>query len=262
MKGASRSTKGKASRVKAGSRCRPFHSRWSWMPRNRPSHRGVKLATYSSSEGSPERPVKVVGGGADADGDGSRVCVPVFGGGDRIPRSSGKIGESAPSSESIPKMGAGVGTANEPVKLGAYDNDGSPGRIVNDIGRSRLRVDNLGQLYVLDSEEEDGGSCGGRRRLCPHRRLAAVRARLRLAAARARLAAADGANQAVDMALVADPAPEAAMAVDVPAGAANDPDLPRHLSQHVKVQLGRMEPIFHDTFLSILKIYLPACFEP
>jgi hypothetical protein len=47
----------------------------------------------------------------------------------------------------------GAGRLKEPVKLGVAGGEGSPGRVVN-IGRSRLRVDHLGQFYVLDSEDE------------------------------------------------------------------------------------------------------------
>ena len=53
-------------------------------------------------------------------------------------------------------------------------------------------------------------------------------------------------------------------AVDVPMGdvtaAANE--LHPEMVQHLKLQLAGMEPLFHETFLSILKNYLPACFQP
>jgi hypothetical protein len=55
-----------------------------------------------------------VGGG----GDGSPVCVPVFGGASRIPRSSDKIGEGGTSSAPIPKMCGSGGRPKQPVKLG------------------------------------------------------------------------------------------------------------------------------------------------
>lgn len=47
----------------------------------------------------------------------------------------------------------GGGRPKKAVKLGATGGEGSPGRVVN-IERSRLRVDHLGQFYVLDSEDE------------------------------------------------------------------------------------------------------------
>jgi hypothetical protein len=65
-------------------------------------------------------------------------------------------------------------------------------------------------------------------------------------------------NRAVEVGTVADPAPEVAMVVDAPVGVAIAPD---ELHPEVKVQLARMEPIFHDTFLSILK-NLFACMLP
>jgi len=138
------------------------------------------------------------------------MCVPVFGGGDKIPRSIGKIGEgdvpnmcdgtgeggasSVPvlkmcdeigeggtSSVPIPKMCDGGTRQKEPVKLGAGGGDGSPEHVLN-IGRSRLRVDHLGQLYVLDSKDEgigmeaglyvpDSEEEDGHGRGCEHRQL-------------------------------------------------------------------------------------------
>ena len=52
--------------------------------------------------------------------------------------------------------------------------------------------------------------------------------------------------------------------VDVPVGdvAAAADELHPEMVQHLKLQLAGMEPLFHETFLSILKIYLPACFQP
>ena len=52
--------------------------------------------------------------------------------------------------------------------------------------------------------------------------------------------------------------------VDVPMGdvTAVANELHPEMVQHLKVHLARMEPLFHETFLSILKIYLPACFQP
>jgi hypothetical protein len=100
------------------------------------------------------------------------MCVPVFGGGDGIPRSVGKIGEGdvpnmcdgigegGASSVSIPKMCDGGTRQKEPMKLGAGGGDRSPERVLN-IGHSRLRVDHLGQLYVLDSEDEGIGMEAG-----------------------------------------------------------------------------------------------------
>nr|XP_034588394.1 uncharacterized protein LOC117850645 [Setaria viridis] len=175
----------------AGSRRRPFRTRGSWIQRvRRSTHRGAKLAS-SSSDGSPERKFKVLVVGANAGGgaDGSPVCVPVFGSGDEIPRSVIKIGEGdvpkvcdgigegGPSSVPVPKMCDGIGDAGassvpipkmcdggrrlkEPVKLDAGGGDRSPERILN-IGRSRLRVDHLDQLYVLDSEDEGIGMEAG-----------------------------------------------------------------------------------------------------
>ncbi|CAD6220958.1 unnamed protein product [Miscanthus lutarioriparius] len=169
----------------AGSRRRPFCTCGSKIQRVRHStHRGAKLAS-SNSDGSPERPVKVLVVGANAGGgaDGSPMCVPVFGGGgDGIPRSVSKIGEgdvhpqhvrldwgrrasSVPvlkmcdeigeggaSSVPIPKMCDGGTRQKEPMKLGAGGGDGSPEHVLN-IGRSHLRVDHLDQLYVLHSED-------------------------------------------------------------------------------------------------------------
>ena len=117
------------------------------------------------------------------------MCVPVFGGDAGIPRSVGKIGEgdvpnmcdgigeggasSVPvlkmcdeigeggtSSVPIPKMCDGGTRQKEPMKLGAGGGDGSPEHVLN-IGRSRLRVDHLGQLYVLDSKDEGIGMEAG-----------------------------------------------------------------------------------------------------
>ncbi|CAD6263597.1 unnamed protein product [Miscanthus lutarioriparius] len=117
------------------------------------------------------------------------MCVPVFGGSDGIPISVGKIGEgdvpnmcdrigeggvsSVPvlkmcdeigegsaSSVPIPKMCDGGTRQNEPMKLGASGGDGSPEHVLN-IGCSRLRVDHIGQLYVLDSEDEGSGMEAG-----------------------------------------------------------------------------------------------------
>ena len=136
-------------------------------------HRGAKLAS-SNSDGSPERPVKVLVVDANAGGgaDGSPMCVPMFGGSDGIPRSVGKIGEDdvpnmcdgigegGASSVPIPKMCDGGTRQKDPMKLGAGGDDGSPEHILN-IGRSRLRVDHLGQLYVLDSEDEGIGMEAG-----------------------------------------------------------------------------------------------------
>jgi hypothetical protein len=34
------------------------------------------------------------------------------------------------------------------------------------------------------------------------------------------------------------------------------------MAEHLKVQLAGMEPLFHETFLSFLRILLPACFKP
>nr|AWA45132.1 hypothetical protein SS11P21_000007 [Saccharum spontaneum] len=56
-------------------------------------------------------------------------------------------------SKPMEKIGEG-GAKSTPVKLGAGgDCDGSLDRVVS-IGRSRLRVDHLGQFYDLDSEDE------------------------------------------------------------------------------------------------------------
>ena len=63
-------------------------------------------------------------------------------------------------------------------------------------------------------------------------------------------------NPIMEVATVVDPALEV---VDIPVEAAT---APYELHPEVKVQLAWMEPIFHDTFLSILQIYLPACFQP
>ncbi|CAD6213730.1 unnamed protein product [Miscanthus lutarioriparius] len=90
----------------AGSRRRPFRTRGSWIQRvRRSTHRGAKLAS-NNSDGSPERPVKVLVIGANAGGgaDGSPMCVPVFGGDDGIPRSVDKIGEG-----DVPNMCDGIG---------------------------------------------------------------------------------------------------------------------------------------------------------
>ena len=103
MKGPSPSTKKKASCVKARSQRRPFHTHISHVHQVRRSHVGAKLASYSSSDGSPEHPVVVSSGDAGSGSDGSCVCAPVFGASDRIPRSSDNIGESSPSSASIPR---------------------------------------------------------------------------------------------------------------------------------------------------------------
>ena len=53
-------------------------------------------------------------------------------------------------------------------------------------------------------------------------------------------------------------------AVDVPVGdvAAAADELHPEMVQHLKVQLAGMEPLFHETFLSILKIYLPGMVSP
>ena len=51
-------------------------------------------------------------------------------------------------------------------------------------------------------------------------------------------------------------------AVGVPLGDVAADELHPVMVQHLKVQLAGMEPLFHETFLSILKIYLPACFQP
>ena len=74
-------------------------------------------------------------------------------------------------------------------------------------------------------------------------------------------------NMAKKMTMATNSVIEAASiqaAVDVPvwdvAAAANELHL--EMVQHLKMQLAGMEPLFHGTFLSILKIYLSACFQP
>jgi hypothetical protein len=47
--------------------------------------------------------------------------------------------------------------------------------------------------------------------------------------------------------------------VDAPVGDAAAPD---EVHPELKVQLARMDPILHNTFLSFLNILLPACFKP
>jgi hypothetical protein len=74
-------------------------------------------------------------------------------------------------------------------------------------------------------------------------------------------------NMAEKMTMVANPVVEAAsvqVVVDVlvVAAAAAADELHPEMVQHLKVQLAGMEPLFHETFLNILKIYLPACFQP
>jgi hypothetical protein len=130
-----------------------------------------------------------------------------------------------------------------------------------------LSTDMEAGLYAPDSEEEDGGSCGGRRQLY---RRAVVPSMVKKMAEKMTMVP----NLPVEMDMVADPAPEVAMAVDVPIvdpapEVAPNVDVPvevatapDELLPEVKVQLARMEPILHGTFLSILKIYLPACFQP
>ena len=147
----------------------------------------------------------------------------------------------------------GGGRSKEAVKLGGDSSDGSPECVVN-IGRSRILVDNLGQLYVPDSEdegsdmevglyapdseEEDGGRCGGHQQLFR---------RAWLDAAHARLAAPRVTGH------------KHGRAVDAPVGDAAAPD---EVHPELKVQLARMDPILHNTFLSFLNILLPACFKP
>jgi hypothetical protein len=95
-----------------------------------------------------------------------------------IPMPCDGIGEGGATLVPIPKMCAGGGRPKEAVKVGVSGGDGSLEHILN-IGCSRLRVDHLGQLYVLESEdegidmeaglyapdsEEDGGGHGCRRR--------------------------------------------------------------------------------------------------
>jgi len=74
-------------------------------------------------------------------------------------------------------------------------------------------------------------------------------------------------NKSEKMTMAANPVIKAASVqavVDVPVGdvAAAADELHPEMVQHLKVQLAGMEPLFHETFLSILKIYLPACFQP
>jgi hypothetical protein len=110
-------------------------------------------------------------------------------------------------------------------------------------------VDNLGQLYVLDSEdegtdmeaglyapdseEEDGGSCGGRRQLY---RRAVVPSMVKKMAEKMTMVP----NLAVEMATVADPAPEVAMAVDVPVA-----DPAPEVAPDVDVPVGAATPLMN-----------------
>ncbi|RCV32417.1 hypothetical protein SETIT_7G001100v2 [Setaria italica] len=82
-----------------------------------------------------------------------------------------RIGEGGASFVPVPKMCDGIGdggASSVPIPkmcdTGAGGGDRSPERILN-IGRSRLRVDHLDQLYVLDSEDEGIGMEVGA--LCP-----------------------------------------------------------------------------------------------
>jgi hypothetical protein len=162
------------------------------------SNVGAKLA--SSSDGSPECPVKVlviddkvgcgvcVGGDAfpksvekigegvgssvsvpmscDGIGEGSATLVPIpkigkgIGSSVSIPMPCDGIGEGGATSVHIPKMCAGGGRLKEAVKVGVSGGDGSLEHVPN-IGCSRLRVDRLGQLYVLDSKDEGIGMEAG-----------------------------------------------------------------------------------------------------
>lgn len=200
-----------------------------------------------------------VGGGAD----GSPVCIPVRGSGG-FPTYIDKIGEDDGSSVSVPKLCDGIGEREESSVSGSTlcdgigegsassvsvpemcsrigeGGDGSPKRVV-DIGRSRLRVDHLGQLYVLDSEdegigmevglfvpdseEEDGGDRGcGRRQLRRRARLpggvvgAYNRGRAGVPSTDTKIAEKMTmlANPATEVATVANPAREVAMVVDPP----------------------------------------------
>jgi hypothetical protein len=51
-------------------------------------------------------------------------------------------------------------------------------------------------------------------------------------------------------------------AVDVPVGAATAGELHPEVDQLFKVLLARMDPIFHETYVSFLKICLPTYFRP
>ncbi|CAD6218777.1 unnamed protein product [Miscanthus lutarioriparius] len=159
----------------AGSQRYPFRTLGSWIQWiRRSTHRGAKLAS-SNSDGSPERPVKVLvvganaGGGADGSpiktgqGDVPNMCDEIGeGGASSVPilKMCDEIGEGGTSSVPIPKMCDGGTRQKEPVKLGAGGGDRSPEHVLN-IGHSRLRVDHLGQLYVLDSEDEGIGKEAG-----------------------------------------------------------------------------------------------------
>jgi hypothetical protein len=176
------------------------------------------------------------------------------------------------------------------MKLGAGGSGGSPKRAIN-IGRSRLRVDSLGQFYVLDSEdegsdmqvglfapdseEEDGGGYGGRQQLRRRARLLGggdvgegySRGRALVASAASKLAEEVNmvANPVVDVATVVDPVGKVVTdqaAVDVPVGAAIANELHPEVGQRLKVHLAGMDPILHETYVSFLKLLLPAYFRP
>jgi hypothetical protein len=221
----------------------------------------------------------VVIGDAGGGSDGRPVCVPAFGGRGGIPKSIDKIEEGGASSAPL-KLGAG-GASSEPLKLGAGggisksmekigeagakstpvklgaagDGDGSLDRVVS-IGRSRLRVDHLGQFYVLDSEDEGTDAEVGTV-VDPAREVAKVMDPPRASPTVADLPAKVGTSGAP---VVEGTTVQAA--VDVPVGAATADELHPEVDQLFKVLLAGMDPIFHETYVSFLKICLPAYFRP
>lgn len=111
-------------------------------------------------------------------------------------------------------------------------------------GRSRLRVDAEGNLYVLDSEEEDSAmevNAGG-------------------AVAAEGVEASNGANLFVDGSPVAA---AGAAGEDVPLGPpvvtpddAARMELAPEVAARLKEVLANMDPIYHDVFISMYKIMI------